>query len=166
MLQVQHHLLFGKQMLTAPLTLWEADVDCLIEGNTTPQGNTICWSGHFKAKNNSAPKHAAIVSDDDITDVASAESSDSDSDTSMTLQLKSLQFLFSPHIWFASPAKQSQAKISKSGLLHKLYHAPATWQMCQAAVCKDHHTRMQVCQVTCIWKISHSHTHIEKRLTH
>ena len=34
----------------------------------------------------SAPKHAAIITDDDITDVASAESFDSDSDNPMTMK--------------------------------------------------------------------------------
>ena len=70
---------------TAPLTLWETDVDCLIEGNTYSFTNLLVRTFQGK-KQLSAPKHAAIVSDDDITDVASAESSDSDSDSSMTLK--------------------------------------------------------------------------------
>ena len=70
---------------TAPLTLWETDVDRLIEGNTYSFTNLLVRTFQGK-KQLSAPKHAAIASDDDITDVASAESSDSDSDSSMTLK--------------------------------------------------------------------------------
>jgi len=46
--KIKQDVIIADATSTAPLTLWEADVDCLIEGNTTP--SLICWSGHFKGK--------------------------------------------------------------------------------------------------------------------
>ena len=70
-------------------------------------------------------------------------SSDSDSDSSMTLKhAEIIAVPVFPLCIYGLPHLQSKhwAKISKSGLLHKVCHAPAPWQMCQATVCKDHHT--------------------------
>ena len=54
----------------------------------------------------SAPKHVATETDEDITDVASAESTESDSDSPTTLhELKSSQYLSSKHIQLASLAR-------------------------------------------------------------
>lgn len=69
---------------TASLTLWEENVDRIIEGNTYSFNNLIVKTFRDK-KQLSAPRNATITTDDDMTDVAS-ESSDSDSEDPMTLR--------------------------------------------------------------------------------
>ena len=69
---------------TGPLTPWEGDVDRLIEGQRYSVTNLLVRTFQGK-KHLSAPKHAVIEMNDDITDVASAESAESDSDSPTTL---------------------------------------------------------------------------------
>ena len=103
------------------------DVDCLIDGTTYSFIYLLARTFQGK-KQLSAPKHVAIEKqlDDGSTDVVSAESFDSVSDSPRTIKMqRSLHFLSLPRIRLVSHAKQKlEAKSAKGGLLH-MCHAPA-----------------------------------------
>ena len=84
------------------------DVDCLIDGTT--YSFTYLLARTFQGKKQlSAPKHVAIEKqlDDGSSDVVSAESFDSVSDSPRTIKMqRSLHFLSLPRIRLVSHAKQ------------------------------------------------------------